>query len=199
MDESGVSGVPDVSRDNQVRIFDTTLRDGEQSPGASLTSAEKIDIARQLARLGVDVIEAGFPAASPDDLEGVRRVAREVGTPDGPIICGLARATTERHRQGLGSGPGRRQTAHPHLSRHVGYSHAAQAAHDARAGRRAHARDGQLCALAVRGCRVFAGRRLPLRSRISWSKCWAWRLKRARRRSISPIRWVISRRRNTAR
>ena len=84
MDESGVS---------TIRIFDTTLRDGEQSPGASLTSAEKIDIARQLARLGVDIIEAGFPAASPDDLEGVRRVAREVGSPDGPVICGLARAT----------------------------------------------------------------------------------------------------------
>ncbi|MBN1201583.1 MAG: 2-isopropylmalate synthase [Anaerolineae bacterium] len=87
MDESG------VSPENHVRIFDTTLRDGEQSPGASLTSAEKIDIARQLARLGVDIIEAGFPAASPDDLEGVRRIAHEVGTPDGPIICGLARAT----------------------------------------------------------------------------------------------------------
>ncbi len=83
---------PSVSN-NVIRIFDTTLRDGEQSPGASLTSAEKIDIARQLARLGVDIIEAGFPAASPDDLEGVRRVAHEVGTPDGPIICGLARAT----------------------------------------------------------------------------------------------------------
>ncbi len=87
MDEPGVDAT------NRVRIFDTTLRDGEQSPGASLTSAEKIDIARQLVRLGVDVIEAGFPAASPDDLEGVRRIAQEVGTPDGPIICGLARTT----------------------------------------------------------------------------------------------------------
>ncbi len=84
---------PGVQPNNVVRIFDTTLRDGEQSPGASLTSAEKIDIARQLARLGVDVIEAGFPAASPDDLEGVRRIAHEVGTADGPIICGLARAS----------------------------------------------------------------------------------------------------------
>jgi 2-isopropylmalate synthase len=90
MDDSGVSS---NNHNNIVRIFDTTLRDGEQSPGASLTSAEKIDIARQLARMGVDIIEAGFPAASPDDLEGVRRVAREVGTPDGPVICGLARAT----------------------------------------------------------------------------------------------------------
>jgi 2-isopropylmalate synthase len=80
-----------------VRVFDTTLRDGEQSPGASLTSAEKLDIARQLARLGVDVIEAGFPAASPDDLEGVKRIAQEVGRPAEraarvPIIAGLARA-----------------------------------------------------------------------------------------------------------
>jgi 2-isopropylmalate synthase len=84
--------------ENYVRIFDTTLRDGEQSPGATMTSAEKLEVARALARLGVDVMEAGFPAASPDDLEAVRRIAVEVGNPsDGtrpPIICGLARATT---------------------------------------------------------------------------------------------------------
>jgi 2-isopropylmalate synthase len=87
---------------NIVRIFDTTLRDGEQSPGASLTSPEKLEIARGLARLGVDIIEAGFPAASPDDLEAVRRIAIEVGnplpgegglTPKVPVICGLARAS----------------------------------------------------------------------------------------------------------
>ncbi|MCI0397360.1 MAG: 2-isopropylmalate synthase [Chloroflexi bacterium] len=83
---------------NYIRIFDTTLRDGEQSPGATLTSAEKLEIARTLARLGVDIIEAGFPAASPDDLEAVRRIALEVGHLPGPagqppVICGLARAT----------------------------------------------------------------------------------------------------------
>jgi 2-isopropylmalate synthase len=82
--------------DNYVRIFDTTLRDGEQSPGATMTSGEKLEVARALAKLGVDVMEAGFPAASPDDLEAVRRIAMEVGNPtDGsrpPIICGLARA-----------------------------------------------------------------------------------------------------------
>ncbi len=83
---------------NYVRIFDTTLRDGEQSPGATLTSAEKLEIARALARMGVDVMEAGFPAASPDDLEAVRRIAVEVGQPseeipNPPVICGLARAT----------------------------------------------------------------------------------------------------------
>jgi 2-isopropylmalate synthase len=83
--------------DTYIRIFDTTLRDGEQSPGATMTSTEKLEVARALARLGVDVMEAGFPAASPDDLEAVKRIAQEVGNPtDGsrpPIICGLARAT----------------------------------------------------------------------------------------------------------
>ena len=73
---------------DRVIIFDTTLRDGEQSPGATLHTDEKLEIARQLARLGVDVIEAGFPASSPGDLDAVRRIAREVR---GSAICGLAR------------------------------------------------------------------------------------------------------------
>ncbi|HYG97212.1 MAG TPA: 2-isopropylmalate synthase, partial [Solirubrobacterales bacterium] len=72
----------------RVHIFDTTLRDGEQSPGISLNTAEKVEIAQQLARLGVDVIEAGFPIASPGDFEAVQAIAREV---HGPVICGLAR------------------------------------------------------------------------------------------------------------
>ena len=106
---------------NYVRIFDTTLRDGEQSPGdrksnlpynmyagirkflltllyagATLTSKEKLDIARQLSKLGVDIIEAGFPVASPDDFEAVRSIALDVGNAvdeDGyvPVICGLSR------------------------------------------------------------------------------------------------------------
>jgi 2-isopropylmalate synthase len=74
---------------NRVRIFDTTLRDGEQSPGISLNTQEKLEIAHQLGRLGVDIIEAGFPIASPGDFEAVQAIAREV---HGPIICGLARA-----------------------------------------------------------------------------------------------------------
>lgn len=89
---------------NYVRIFDTTLRDGEQSPGATMTSAEKLQVATALARLGVDIIEAGFPAASPDDWAAVHRIAETVGrargtehSPSGepPVICGLARA--QRH------------------------------------------------------------------------------------------------------
>jgi 2-isopropylmalate synthase len=78
---------------DRVLIFDTTLRDGEQSPGATLNVEEKLTIARQLARLGVDIIEAGFPFASPGDFEAVNRIAETVGTADGPVICGLARAT----------------------------------------------------------------------------------------------------------
>jgi 2-isopropylmalate synthase len=74
---------------NRVLLFDTTLRDGEQSPGIALNVAEKLEIAGQLARLGVDVIEAGFPAASPGDFAAVRAIAEQV---EGPVIAGLARA-----------------------------------------------------------------------------------------------------------
>ncbi len=77
---------------DRVKIFDTTLRDGEQSPGISLNKQEKLEIAHQLARLGVDVIEAGFPITSPGDFESVQAIAREV---EGPVICGLARTSKQ--------------------------------------------------------------------------------------------------------
>jgi 2-isopropylmalate synthase len=77
---------------NRVRIFDTTLRDGEQSPGISLNKQEKLEIAQQLARLGVDIIEAGFPITSPGDFESVQAISREV---EGPVICGLARTSAQ--------------------------------------------------------------------------------------------------------
>src|SRR5215813_6480406 len=73
---------------DNVVIFDTTLRDGEQSPGISLDVGEKLEIAEQLARLGVDVIEAGFPIASQGDFEAVEAISKTV---DGPIICALSR------------------------------------------------------------------------------------------------------------
>ena len=72
----------------RVVIFDTTLRDGEQSPGASMNLPQKLQVAHALKDLGVDIIEAGFPNASPGELEAVRAVARQV---EGPVICGLAR------------------------------------------------------------------------------------------------------------
>ncbi|GAC1520742.1 MAG: 2-isopropylmalate synthase [Thermoleophilaceae bacterium] len=78
--------------EGRVRIFDTTLRDGEQSPGTSLNRQEKLEIAHQLARLGVDVIEAGFPITSPGDFESVQAISREV---EGPVVCALARTAAQ--------------------------------------------------------------------------------------------------------
>lgn len=75
-----------------IKIFDTTLRDGEQSPGASMNVEEKITLAKQLARLGVDIIEAGFAISSPGDFEAIKRIGSEV---EGPVICSLARARRE--------------------------------------------------------------------------------------------------------
>src|SRR5260221_13470793 len=89
----------------QLIIFDTTLRDGEQSPGASMNLAEKLEIAHALSELGVDVIEAGFPIASPRDFEAVQSIAPQV---HGPLICGPARchhAHIDRARGGLREAP----------------------------------------------------------------------------------------------
>src|SRR5690242_13247840 len=83
-----MSGRESSTDPSRVQIFDTTLRDGEQSPGISLNTQEKVEVAQQLARLGVDVIEAGFPITSPGDFEAVEAIARGV---EGPVICGLAR------------------------------------------------------------------------------------------------------------
>src|SRR5437868_1023721 len=81
-----------MSDDNRLIIFDTTLRDGEQSPGASMNLGEKLEIAHALRDLGVDVIEAGFPIASPGDFEAVQAIAQQV---EGPVICGLARCNAD--------------------------------------------------------------------------------------------------------
>jgi 2-isopropylmalate synthase len=91
-----------IAHGDTVVVFDTTLRDGEQSPGATLNTQEKLDIAQQLARLGVDIMEAGFPAASPGDLDAVRQIANTIGRAPRldkagkmsapPIVAGLARA-----------------------------------------------------------------------------------------------------------
>src|SRR6266700_1528453 len=78
---------------DRVIIFDTTLRDGEQSPGCSMNTAEKLELASALVDLGVDVIEAGFPIASPGDFEAVQAIARQFG--DRTTICGLARSRVE--------------------------------------------------------------------------------------------------------
>jgi len=85
------SSIEAVARFDQVRIFDTTLRDGEQAPGIALTQPEKLEIAEQLARLNVDIIEAGFPISSPGEFDAVRQIASSVR---GPVIAALARTAT---------------------------------------------------------------------------------------------------------
>jgi 2-isopropylmalate synthase len=86
---------PNIMNSDKILIFDTTLRDGEQSPGAKLNVEEKLRIAKQLAKLKVDIIEAGFPFSSKGDFEAVQQIAAQVGTIDGPKICGLARASAK--------------------------------------------------------------------------------------------------------
>ena len=76
----------------KIFIFDTTLRDGEQAAGSHLGSLEKLEIARQLARLKIDVLEVGFPASSPEDFKAVELISKEI---EGPIICALSRAVKE--------------------------------------------------------------------------------------------------------
>src|SRR3989338_6222364 len=88
-----------------IKIFDTTLRDGEQSPGASMNVEEKLSIAKQLARMGVDIIEAGFAFSSQGDFDAIRTIVNEV---EGPVICSLARAKpgdVDRAWEALKGGP----------------------------------------------------------------------------------------------
>ena len=112
---------------DQLIIFDTTLRDGEQSPGASMTREEKVRIARQLESMRVDVIEAGFPAASPGDFEAVQAVAEAIKD---STVCALARALErdiDARRRGDQAG---QVGAHPHLHRHQPDPHGEEAAHE---------------------------------------------------------------------
>ena len=171
---------------NYVKIFDTTLRDGEQSPGATMTSAEKLEVARTLAKLGVDIIEAGFPAASPDDLEAVQRIAREVGNPsDGskaPIICGLARATKNDIDKAWEAVREAQASAHSHFPRHVRDSHAVQAQDGSRAGGGTRDRDGELTRAACAPMSSSAPKMPAAAIPNSCTSCWSKRSKRARPR-----------------
>ena len=105
--------------DDRVIIFDTTLRDGEQSPGISLNAAEKLEIAQQLARLGVDVIEAGFPIASPGDFQAVQAIAREVHGPGDRRPGAGSRGGHRARRRGR---PRRRAPARAHVHLHAATS-----------------------------------------------------------------------------
>ena len=147
-------------------IFDTTLRDGEQSPGASMTRDEKLRIARQLERLRVDVIEAGFPAASNGDFEAVRAIA---GVDQGLARCaGLCRANDRDIARGIEALQGAKSLAHPHLHRDQRAPHGEEAAHDAAS--RCSSRRGWRCSFARNHCprrRVLARGRPAARTSTS--------------------------------
>ena len=113
----------------QVYIFDTTLRDGEQSPGCSMDFKEKLEMARQLERLQVDILEAGFPIASQGDFDAVRAIAAEIRT---PVIAALARASQLDIDRAWEAIQRCRATPHPHFPCHLGYPPEIQAAQDAR-------------------------------------------------------------------
>ena len=120
---AGFAGRVSHTMSEKVAVFDTTLRDGEQAAGTRLGSREKLIIARQLALLNVDVIEAGYPNSSPEDFEAVQLIGREI---QGPAICALSRAVAGRHR-GLRQSAGPVQAApHPHRHRRLGHPHRRQ-------------------------------------------------------------------------
>jgi 2-isopropylmalate synthase len=103
----------------QVKIFDTTLRDGEQSPGATMNVAEKVRIAEQLEKLRVDVIEAGFPISSEGDFEAVKEIAKKIKRSE---VAALARTSLPDIKRGLGSGQICNPPTNPYLHCHLRYS-----------------------------------------------------------------------------
>lgn len=104
----------------QVIIFDTTLRDGEQALQASLSVKEKIQIALALERMGVDVMEVGFPVSSPGDFESVQTIARQIKN---SRVCGLGPLRRQRHRRGRRSVARRRSVPHPRVPGHLDPAH----------------------------------------------------------------------------
>ena len=115
--------------DGRIIIFDTTLRDGEQSPGFSMNLNEKIRMAEALTELGVDVIEAGFAIASPGDFESVKTIAETIGQrADSPVLASLSRAGAQDVMASADASEKRETEAHPHRDRHQRSAHETQAA-----------------------------------------------------------------------
>ncbi len=150
----------------RIWVFDTTLRDGEQSPGATMTVDEKLEMADALVALGVDIIEAGFPAASPGDFEAVRMIAARV---KGAVDCRSRPRQRERHRTGRPGGQGCGSVPRPHVHRDLGYPSRAQAANDPGRGARPDVGNGRLRQVVHERCRVLGRRCDPLRLGLSGS------------------------------
>ena len=130
---------------SKVAVFDTTLRDGEQAAGTRLGCRDKITIARQLARLKVDIIEAGFPASSPEDFDAVQRIAQEI---EGPTICALSRAVPADIEA---CGKALAKTARPRIQTGIGVSdiHVMGKFRDERYGKTLAEKKAKLVQLAV--------------------------------------------------
>ena len=154
--------------DDRIIIFDTTLRDGEQSPGFSMNLNEKIRMAEALTELGVDVMEAGFAIASPGDFESVKAIAESVGQRDDtPVIAGLARAGAQDVLRAADAlRPAKRKRIHI-VHRHQRPAHEVQAAHGAGRGDRRDGRFGHARPPARRRRRMVGRGRHPQRSRLS--------------------------------
>ena len=144
----------------KVMIFDTTLRDGEQAPGATLNVDEKVEIAHQLNKLGVDVIEAGFPFSSPGDFESVTRVAKEV---KGPIVAGPCPCPRQGHRRLLRGRAQRRKPPCPRLPLQLRCPSHVPAQEEPRGDPRAGNRDGRPGRWLPQRCRVLPHGRHPHR------------------------------------
>ena len=144
-------------------IFDTTLRDGEQVPGCQLNTTEKIEVAKLLESLGVDVIEAGFPISSPGDFNSVLEISKAVSA---PTICALTRAVKKRHRRGRRCPATGQAQAHPHGYRRFAPAHLRQTALDARENPRTGRRSREIRQKLCRGRGVLRRRRRARRSSI---------------------------------
>ena len=178
-----------------VRIFDTTLRDGEQSPGIALNAAEKVEIARQLERLGVDIIEAGFAISSPGEVEGIRAVAHAVDC----VVASLARTNDEDIDAAIESLQRREQPSHPRLHRHLRHPPGAQAADVARAGDRVGRPRPWRAPRRSRRTSSSRARTRPAPTSTSWPRWCGWRSRRARPPSTSRTRSATRCRRSTSR
>ena len=144
---------------NRVYIFDTTLRDGEQSPGCSMNTEEKLILARQLEKLGVDIIEAGFPIASEGDFDAVRQIAKEIKKSQ---VAGLARANKARYRPCLAGNKRRGSSPHPYFYLFVGYSFEVSTQKEPRTSAQRSCRRRQAGALLHGKCRILADGRHAL-------------------------------------
>ena len=147
----------------RITIFDTTLRDGEQAPGIALRPDEKVEIAEQLERLGVDVIEAGFAASSPGDFEGVREVARAAKRVTVASLCRASSTDIDAAAAALEDAPA---LAHPHFPRDQRAAHGEKASPHARRGRRPRVVLGLASLRERRRGRVLLRGRDPIRSRV---------------------------------